>query len=444
MDINLSLSPANTIINKLAVVIYKASAPNVQVASQEFDPPHSSPRNITFADVDPVTYIVNTYETTGLPTLGILRHSFIYDPSFSGVAIRDTEFLYMTAGQTGYTDESWVGWEIESIERVGVGTQYPEQDVAYFQKTGVYTSYRQNGFDLVAEGDVFQDQEKFVIRFKPQIQLTPVTTNDAYSGVLVIEEDILIEPEHVGNMFFVRGTFSTVNIQLSAITLLGVNKLLSFAANGGGHKKVKITSFGGSDLFRFNGTTVSEILLGQCESIEFVTDQTWGFIVKSFSSTILQAGQFVDAYDTDNEPNVVHADGSLLDRDVDERLWKAVQNMPPSCLVTDAVWNETTDGANNKGFYSIGDGSTTFRIPRIYAAGVLKAVDGSTRIPGSYEADDIKSHTHDVKGEASSATGQGALTDGTNNGQPTVIKTESTGGSENLIKTYGTFKLIRK
>lgn len=394
MDINLSISPAPTIINKLAVVIYKASAPNTAYASQEFDQPHTNPRNITFANVPAETFIVNTYETAGLPSLGTLRHSFIYDPSFTSVQIKATEFLYMTAGQTGYTDANWAGWEIDTIERVGVGTQYEGagKDVRYYVPGN---GYRDDGFDLVQVGDQFSHNEKFVIRFKNKITTGVIQSAKVFTGTEIITSDTVIDTSYLGKLILVQGSSAVINLDISAISILGDAELLAIVSNGGSHKSCRIKSLLNNDVFQHNGATVDEIILGQSESIEIVTDTANGLIIRNASATILQAGQFVWAYDTDNEPNVVHANGQVLSRATYRRLWLAVQNLPAGLLVSDSTWNDTTGGANNKGKFSTGNGSTTFRVPQFYSAGFIEAVDGSTRVQGTFKDWQIGDHQHE-------------------------------------------------
>lgn len=439
MNINLSLSPATTIINKIAVVIYKASAPNTPVDSQEFNPPHTNPRNLTFTDVDPVAYIVNTYETTGLPTLGTLRHSFIYDPSYTSADIRATEFLKMTAGQTGYTDATWDGWEIESIERVGVGTQYNGEDVQYYISGN---GYRTDGFDLKRTDDSFGDDEKFVVRWYPRITTGPAIIQSAkiFTGSEIIDDHITIDETYNGKLLVVTSDNPIVNITLKPIATIGEFQALGIVSNGGSQVTVSIQSEGATDDFQFGGKTVTEIILGQGEQIMMLTDPANGFLVFSSSSTILQAGKFVDAYDTDIEPNTMNCDGAVLDRDIYKRLWQAVQDMPVTVLVSEATW---LSNISNQGCFSTGDGSTTFRLPRIYSAGVFKAADGTDRVPGQYEADLVGEFDTTIPiPTANTDSGTGGFADGTNIGDTNLPVTLNV-GNENLIKTYGAYKLIR-
>lgn len=432
MNINLSISSAPSIVNKLAVCIFKASAENTLVDSHEFNPPHTSPRNITFTDVEAVSWIVNTYETTGLPSFGTLRHSFIYDPSFTQAEIKATEFLQMTAGQTGYTDESWVGWDIESIERVGQGTQFDGQEI----------SIRSNGFDLLNDGDQFTDGEKWVVRFYPKIsQATPViTTSKIFNGSEIIIDDTVIDESFNGKILLIQGSTSIVTLTLKPCAVIGAFQPIAIISNGGNHVTCRVIVEGNTDPFLFWGGEVDEIIIGQSEQLQLTTDTANGFIVMQASPTILQAGQFVDVYDLDNEPNIRHCAGQLVNRNIYMRLWRAVQNMDPSLLVSESVWNDTSGGQNNKGKFSTGDGSTTFRLPQIYAAGYTVAVDGTTKQPGAFQAWEMGQY-EDVTGNAAGAAVISGLAY-QSGGAPFRTRTVNS-GKKNQVDRFGVYKAIR-
>jgi hypothetical protein len=87
--------------------------------------------------------------------------------------------------------------------------------------------------------------------------------------------------------------------------------------------------------------------------------------------------------------NAIFIEGQLLDRNVYRRLFdNYVATLPTNQIVSETLW--TTAGNANKGFFTLGDGVTNFRLPLFSAAGYLKAVDGTTRVAGSYRQDQIK------------------------------------------------------
>lgn len=90
--------------------------------------------------------------------------------------------------------------------------------------------------------------------------------------------------------------------------------------------------------------------------------------------------------------------GALVSRATYPQLWAWVQANAP--LVTEAAWQAQAAVQTSVGYYSSGDGSTTFRLPRL--VDFVRGADG-TRLPGSFQLDALQGHWHNV--ETGSATG---------------------------------------
>lgn len=394
MNINLSLSPAPSITNKIAVVVYAADAPSVIVASYEFDPPHTDSRNITFPGLEPKTYIVNTYETTGLPTLGTLRHSFIYDASFLGAEIKTTEFLYMVGGASSYTDTNWIGWPVESIERVSLGTQFTESDEDETIEANI--SIREDGFDLVQSGDIFGDKEKWVVRFYPKINtIDPIFRSaKVVRGFQIIDSDITLTDTEAGLGLRLKGASSHFIITLPETSTIEDVLTYVFISDGGIHVGVTIQRTGTTDIFDLKGSrNYIELVQGDRLWISNNNENAVWVAIKEPAS-IYNRGIIVDMYDKPVNAYTspyVFADGSLLDRTVYKGLFDYFTTLPSSAKIADALWVSTD---SEKGKWTAGDGSTTFRVPRLYTYGFLRAVDGSTRLPGSFLAQSVGPHVH--------------------------------------------------
>lgn len=88
-------------------------------------------------------------------------------------------------------------------------------------------------------------------------------------------------------------------------------------------------------------------------------------------------------------PGFIKKNGALLSRSTYAALWAYAQ-ASGNIAATDGVWQA--------GQFSPGDGATTFRIPDGRAEFVRGLDDGrgvdSGRTIGSYQADELKSHTH--------------------------------------------------
>lgn len=130
--------------------------------------------------------------------------------------------------------------------------------------------------------------------------------------------------------------------------------------------------------------------------------------------------------------------GALVNRATYPQLWAWVQANTP--LITEAAWQAQAAGQSSVGYYSSGDGSTTFRLPRI--VDFVRGAD-STRIPGTWQADDFKSHTHQLTG----ATGSGGTLYGISGTGTTPTTwpnvTAPSGGSETRPKSVSMLYCVK-
>ncbi len=400
MNINLTLSPATSIANKILVIIYKASAPNVVFDFRQIDPPHTAPVPVTFTDVPPVVFIVNTYESTGYPAIGSLLHSFIYDPTFSQVNIRLPLYIQMAApfvGTPDYTNATLLGWTISSIERVPQGSQFFGVDLNLHAPDA-------DGWILLAPGDVFAEGEKWVVFFAPNITVASPIYNSpkVINGTRIISADETLVEADQGTLIQLQGAGSFFTVTLPDLDLIDTFIPFFFNSNGGNHINVSVKAKDGQFI---EGD--SEVILGKKELLWIIND-SGGWIIVATNLKYLE-GVVVDDYligynSIAKDPtrlNMVFADGTLYDRTIYKRLFNAYMKLEASEKVSDADWNLTTiDPAtgkprNNKGKWSDGDGTSTFRVPRIYSAGYLKAIDGLTEVPGDFKNETIGNHQHE-------------------------------------------------
>ena len=136
----------------------------------------------------------------------------------------------------------------------------------------------------------------------------------------------------------------------------------------------------------------------------------------------------------------IKKNGVLLSRTTYSKLWEYAQ-------ISENIVDETSWSAGAFGSFSTGDGTTTFRIPddrgyfeRAWDDG--RGIDTS-RILGTSQLDEIKSHTHIVPNQGSSSansTGNGV---GTYNGATTTQTTNSTGGIETRPKNIAVMSIIK-
>lgn len=130
----------------------------------------------------------------------------------------------------------------------------------------------------------------------------------------------------------------------------------------------------------------------------------------------------------------VAADGQTLSRATYPDAWAGIQagNVP---TVADATWNSTP---TERGKFTAGDGSTTFRLPDYNGkfAGSLGAVflrgDGalSAAVAGAIQLDEFKAHAHGLPGNTSNGTVDGSVDLNTGGTTASTYSTAGSGGAE--------------
>lgn len=459
MDINLSLSAAPGIIsNKLVVAIYEASSPTVVVDYQVFNAPHTSARNITFTGANPTVYIVKTWENSASAPGGTIRHQFIYDPSFSNAEIRFDEFLIVgetsgfEAGGNSYAQADLEGWDYALELRQSFGTLRPDVE---WQKTTSPV-----GWQLLMDY-TFQPQEVWIMRFYPKITVvTPSVQSGGaslFGSVKIITADTSLSNTDMGKAIWLKGTNPALNLTLPDITTVLENRIIAVFSQGGFHINAAIKAYG-TDKIDWLGGNLTEVVIGQSEQIQIfkwvnpsdTAEYNWKVLIAEGNFKTVGEKIYTDLM---RPINTIFADGSLLSRTAYKRLWNYVQSLDASDLVSDATWS---GGIAQQGKYSTGDGSTTFRIPKIYNTGYLRGVDNVTRKAGAYQADDVKPHNHAINTTQTpassnsisdpmrgSATGT-ANTRGSEATPPTDNKTvKLSTGTETTPKNYAQFIMIR-
>lgn len=451
MDINLTISAAPSITDKIAIRIYSAAAPSVVVGIQEFSAPHSASRNVSFTSLDPGVYIVNTYSTVGDPVLGTLRHSFIYDPTFQSADIKATEFLKMTGGTNQYTDNAWAGYDIDIVYRAAFGPLFPTDQINWV----LNGSSQVIGFELSQIGDLFVTDEQVTVSFKPKITtVSPVVTSaKIFTAEEVITTDTTLVGGQAGKLIRLQGVNPNLAITLPAVGSITAFSMFMFVSDGGSHVMATLDIDGAGNINHFGNRTKLHLAQGEKAWIIYTgTD----YVVLNDCPGALRVGEIIDIYDKDSTvQGAIFADGSLLDREVYPRLWDFVNQLDASMLITDAVWSGSTA---QHGRFSTGDGVTTFRIPRLYTDGYARGVNGTSRLAGSHEDDKVVDHEHEspIGTLPSTLFGRGLFNRLIGNyGATSTNKTDLVGppvdssggdtikGSENLTNNFGVYKLIR-
>jgi hypothetical protein len=185
---------------------------------------------------------------------------------------------------------------------------------------------------------------------------------------------------------------------------MAANKVLEFKSAGGSHRSAILVCSGSDTILWSSGAggLMTQLVLGQNQKIKLFKSNDAGgtarWNILDISDEVKQVGEILYQY-TLAELNTTFADGGT--RDWNDYAWLRmyVQQLPGSQVVPEADWGDSLvlDGVTyylNKGKYTLGDGSTFFRVPQLYNYGFLRAVNGSTRLPGDFQALQLLTHKH--------------------------------------------------
>lgn len=404
MNINLSISQAPGITtNYLVSAIYEAN-PDGSIgplaAYQAFAAPHTAPRNISYTNVDSIVYVHVLWENTTNAPGGTLRNRFIYDPSYNNSTIELRLDLFLTvgagtgnpvSGETSFLREDLKDW-VYSIEKRGVGILEQGVEVA-INPIG--------GFTLLQDGDAFYTGDKWVLDFEPRIvtnnPIEPQIPGRLFSSTQIITSNTTLIASDIGKSKLIQAAADNITVILMPLSLIGANRMIGFISDGGSHKNATIKT-DGTDRILFMGQLVDKVILGQNEMIYLYKSVDGGgnniWVVSMCKGSFSEVGQLVMSFNL-TEANTVIAGGQILDRLVYPRLWRYVQSLSSDMLVSDSNW--TNDALNNKGRFSSGNGTTTFRVPNLSIPGFIRGVNGVERLSGSFQSQDVQPHNHPAK-----------------------------------------------
>lgn len=433
MDINLSLSPATGITNHLVVAVYNATAPASVVDSQDFPAPHVSPQDVTFTNLDPGVYIVITWESTdGTPT-GIVRHQFIYDPTYANAITRVDQVLVcgsttgFDANATGFGDATWIGWQV-SVERRSAGSTMVDQALSTVDAEIIFRAG--GGFDLVDPTNAFEDGEIVVVHFQPQITTGNPPANPTAGTIFKGEVDITVDTtlDSAGMAFYyiIAGTNPVVNITLPPISTIPDGKLIAFLSEGGNHLAANLIPAGGDQIKWLNDFFTNSDPLSICQSEEiWFASYNGAWRVHMADGGWRNVGEFVETLGMNNQ-NMLQVDGTLQLRANYPRIWRwANKKLDGTMIITDTQWNlqNTTGGSAlfkmypNCGRFSSGTLGTNFRLPlyvqkkdtlvpsNVMAGGFRRAVPGANGAAGVLSRDKVGNFGATIQGRIIAKSG---------------------------------------
>lgn len=334
--------------------------------------PYGSPFQVNIPGLTPnLTYIVTLWESTTTSPSGTVRNATNVIPSATTTTLRADDYLTaditsgLVSGATSYSNTSYAGWGYD-VERVGQGTMYLQgapdvTDPDYAQDTA-------GGFHLVRTGDEFQPNEKFLVRFQPQVAPAAASSTGIITSGEIITGTTTLDATYLNKALFIQGTGAWLILTLPPLSSVSDWQWLYFYSAGGSHISAIITAHG-SEGFQLN-LPENPIVICQNEVLKvFKANGVWN--IDQISASYFDSGELVYRYNisANNQYglNAVPADGTLLNRNTYYRLWSYLANSGIT-PVSETAWGTATvlDGVTfflNKGNWTMGTDGTNFRVP---------------------------------------------------------------------------------
>lgn len=404
-----SQTTLNTPANNLVFALYDSSAPTVALETIAPPKPYGNPLEVMFAYncLKGHVYIHKVWESADTTPTGAVRNSGQVTINGHQVRVKTTEYLFvdntdgLVSGTTSYDNVNWAGWSYQIFRTfIMIPDDAPDLIEADYSRkvTG--------GFDLLKDGDTFQNQENFVVTFEPQvIDAAPVgTPSGPFSSGRQINFNETLTNADANSALFLEGGSSQLVITLPALsTVIDFTDMFYFFSGVGSHINVPLVS-AGSDVVNFKGDT-DRVILGRMETaILYKAFGKWQ--VFNDLQGLKNVGEIITK-PSKGDLNTLFLDGSSsLLRARYPRLWAYIETLEASAVVTQSAWNSATtdlDGVTyytNKCKFHTGDGLTTFGIPLLYDR-FIRGADGSTRIAGNLQLYAVQTHDHTTHGKGS-------------------------------------------
>ena len=415
-NFNISGSPG-TPGNDLIVTLYDPSNPSSYPASPVFQQAITAgfpgPFSITATGLQAIVYNFVLWENSTPTPGGAVRNAFSLQPTIQTLQVRADLYLTTDASpglfstSPTYTDptSSLAGWTYD-LEQVGYGTLQvgTGNDYAVDPTTGNWTLLAGNP----------NSGQKFVVHFLPIVSNQPisVTAPSIISSFRLITATTTLTNSDMGKLIAVQGASTGITISLPSLSAVSDNESIFFLSSGGIHKNAIIQA-AGADAFQWlqysnQITAQTQMILGQSEQMLLIkANGVWN--VAQVSDGVKMVGEIVYNYNL-FPINTLQCAGQTLNRVDYPRLWNYINSLNSSCIASEGSgsggWAQVTSVdlvaySLNKGKFTKGDGSTTFRLPLLGATsaaaqtGFLRMVDGTSRTAGSGQADAYPDHQHD-------------------------------------------------
>ncbi|WP_126244129.1 hypothetical protein [Chitinophaga rhizosphaerae] len=282
--------------------------------------------------------------------------------------------------------------EYSNPDLVGKRFRVFRRGVGYLSEGVEFSILATGGFRLLLPGDVFSESEVFHV----QEYETIVQAGDGalYRGIIPLSADTELQATDANFLFDLRGGNNRLRILLPAHAVVPVGSHWTFLTNH--YCKFQPVIEASGPTISFRSQLRQRLFMGQNEYVSLVAGED-GWHVWPSSTGYEVVGR--PCFDYIIRPNTAIAEGQIGLREDYPRIAEFLQENA-TVAVSETVWQSTP--VLQRQLFSLGDGITTFRFPDLRGLHFRtldrgRGLDTDTpagSLPGRYQADEIKKHTH--------------------------------------------------
>lgn len=324
------------------------------------------------------------------------------------------------------------------------------------------------GFSLAIPGDILYEGQRFVFELYELAGggSTPGSGSGTFiNGRITVSSNLIMNAAtDIGKLLQVRADDEAVTITLPDVSTVTDNGIVPIETAILNSFQCKVETSGGQFIY-LNNQGLNSVYMGLGETLWLIAGGDGWYVINDFGKIYQEVGKIDPSYKVGL--NDLLLDGRLVSRLSYPRLWAWVLTLGDS-LVTDAVWNTasvTVAGRTverpYRGCFSLGNGSTTFRLPDLQNLSLrgLKSTTGTDterhlNKPGGFQKNEVISHNHapTVSGQTYNKllTVDGSSTlndpDTTPPGEPNLSKSQNMldyGGAETRMDNAGVYWTIK-
>lgn len=409
VNLNIYTNPYPTVSNNIEIRVYDQADDTVVVAALNHPGPHPTQETWSFPGLPLANYLFRIFEMVGTTIVQELGTRMDVVPSAAGsYNFRATEQVVvdttpgLVAGMTTFTFDGtggapdWRGWDIDTIDDIGLGPMKRGIDYAYDPVLGK--------FDLLQTGAVFPTDEWYNVQFAAQVNpaasSVPTIMNLFNTPKLITTNYSVSVGVDMGGLLILDPAGVYLEITLPDLNTVPKNRLLNIEMRcAASIRCCRIVTFTGQTIDWLQGNRGDLYICNQ-ESLSlyrFVDPAVPGAgqwrVYNPFGNWHRLGEQIADDNPTTNVFNKILPVGAMLDVFQYARLY----NDFVSKLGSQAVNFDDWTTGNNRYKFSLANSADPINAGKFMCADrrnvFVRNTDG-TRIPGDWQTAMILAHNH--------------------------------------------------